>query len=155
MVAFMKFAAVLISVFVLGVATPRALADGFFVPLDGSNKFVPMPSEFGYKIETSTVNGKVVIEITLNEVAVKSFDSAELILRKHTKTAVEATVGLVRLDGGKRGLLKLTLDPQVFEGGNLDIWSAKIEGQPPIKNFAGFRLDIGRYLPEVKAAHGK
>jgi hypothetical protein len=155
MVAFMKLPAVLISVFVLGVATPGALADAFFVPLDGSNKFVPKPSEFGYKIETSTVNGQVVLEITLNEAAAKSFDSADLILRKHTKTAVEATVGLVRLDGGKKGLLKLTVDPQVFDGGNLDISSAKIEGQPEIRNFAGFRQDIGRYLPKVKAAQGK
>jgi hypothetical protein len=151
MAAFMKFAAVLLSVIVLGWATPGALADGFFVPLDGSNKFVPKPSEFGYKIETSTVNGHVVIEITLNEAAAKSFDSANLILRKHTKTAMEAMVGLVRLDGGKKGLLKLTVDPQVFDGGNLDISSAQIEGQPEISNFAGFRLDVGRYLPQVKA----
>jgi hypothetical protein len=146
MFAFMKFAGVLISVFVLGVATPGALADGVLVPLD---------VKFGYKIETSMVNEQVIIEITLNEAAVKSFDSAVLTLKKGNKTAVETIVGLMRLDGGKKGgVLRLTLDPQVFDGGNLEISSAQIEGQPKIKNFAGFRLDIWS-LPDVKAAQGK
>ena len=93
--------------------------------------------------------------ITLNEAAVKSFDSAELILRKGNKTAVEIIVGLRRLEGAKTGLLNLTIDPQVIDGGNLDIYSAKIEGQLPITNFAGFRLDIGKYLAEARTAQPK
>jgi len=150
-----KLVSVLLSVFVLCVVAERTCADAFLVPLDGSNKFVPKPAEFGYKVDRYNVGGQVVIEISLNEASVKGFSSAEFILRKGDKTAVESIVGLVRIDGGKKGLLKLIIDPKLIDGGNLDIWSAPIDGQPPIRNFGGFRFDIGRLMSPPEAAEKK
>ena len=71
-------------------------------------------------------------------------------MKKANKTVVEATVGLVYLDGGKKGLLKLTLDPQVIDGGVLDITSKEIEGQPLVRDFAGFRVSLERLLGQAK-----
>jgi hypothetical protein len=152
--SFMKLAATLLSVFVLSVATPSALADANYLALDASNKNIN-PSDFGYRIETSTVNRQVVVEISLAEKAVKSFDSAELTLTKGNKTVVEATCGLVRFPGGKAGTMKLTLDPQVIDGGYLTISSAPIEGVVPARNFAGFRLSIEELLALANASQSK
>jgi hypothetical protein len=154
MASFMRLAAVLVSVFVLSALMPSALADANYLPLDGSNKNIK-PSDFGYKIKTSTVNGQVVVEISLAAKAVKSFDSAELTLTKGSKTVVEATCGLVRLPDGKTGIMKLTLNPQVIDGGYLTISSAPIEGVVPARNFAGFRVSIERLLAPAKAAQAK
>ena len=133
--------------------TPNVLADAYLVPLDGPDKTVA--SDYGYTINTSTVNRQVVIQISLTEAAFKSFGSGELTLKRGDKTVVETTCGLLRLDHGKGGILKLTLDPQMIDGGELTIWSAAIKGAPPVKNFGGFRLSIEKLLPQTKAAEGK
>jgi hypothetical protein len=49
---------------------------------------------------------------------------------------VETTLGLD--DGGaKKGLLKISFDPRVIDGGELVIWSGEIKGQPLLVNFGG------------------
>lgn len=140
-----RLATVITTMVVLYAATPRALADANFVPLDG-----PFASACGYKIETSRVNSQVVIQISLNKEAVKSFAYAELTLKKGYKTLAETIVGLVRFNGGKSGVVKLTLDPQVFDGGELTINSMEIKDKAMPKNFAGFRLSLEKFLAQPK-----
>ena len=102
-------------------------------------------SDFGYQIDTFTVNRRVIIQIILTEDAAKSFGSGRLKLTKAGETVVETTLGLD--DGGaRRGLLKITLDPRAIDGGELVIFSGEIKGQPALTDFGGFRLSIQTLL---------
>jgi hypothetical protein len=153
MARFAKLPVVVASVLALGALAQNAWADAFLVPLDGSDKTLK-PSDFGYKIDTFTVNRRVVIQIVLTEDAARSFGSGQLKLTNAGETVVETTLGLDSA-GAKKGLLKVTLDPKAVDGGELVIWSRPIEGQPPLKNFGGFRLSIKMLLAQAKEAEGK
>jgi hypothetical protein len=149
---FMKLA--IASILVLCALAPRALADAVLIPLDGSDKTVK-PSDFGYKINTRTVNRQVIIQILLSEDAAKSFGFGRLRLTKGKKAVVETTLGLDRHADGKKGVLTLKLDPEVIDGGELILWSADIKGQPVVINFGGFRLSIQTLLAQAKEAEAK
>jgi hypothetical protein len=153
MARFANVVAFVTSVLVLSAVIPIARADAVLIPLDGSDKAVK-PSDFGYKIVTFTANRRVIIQIVLTEDAAKSFGSGQLTLTKAGETVVETTLGLDSA-GAKKGLLKVTLDPQAIDGGELVIWSGFIQGQPPLKNFGGFRLSIKTLLANAKGAEAK
>jgi hypothetical protein len=153
MAGFMKLAAAIASVFGLCAVPPSALADAVLVPLDGSDKTVK-PSDFGYRIDTFTVNRHVIIQIVLTEDAAKSFGGGRLALTKDGEAVVETTLGLDE-GGAKKGLLKIALDPRAIDGGELVIWSGEIKGQPLLVNFGGFRLSIKTLLAQAKEAGGK
>ena len=153
MAVFTKLTAIVISAFVLCASTPSARADAVFVTLDGSDKSVK-PSDYGYKIDMFTVNRHVIIQIVLTEDATKQFGHGDLALTKDGEAVVETTLGLD--DGGaKRGLLKITLDPQAIDGGELTIWSGPINEKPSFPNFGGFRLSIKTLLAHAKEAGGR
>jgi hypothetical protein len=145
-----KLAAVVASVFVLCVQPPCARAEHVFIPLDGSDKAVK-PSDFGYKIDTFTVNRQVIIQIVLTGDAAESFGHAWLTLTKTGETVVETTLGMWS-HWPNRGLLKMTIDPRAIDGGELLIWSSEIKGKPLVKNVGGFRLSIKRLLTQAKEA---
>jgi hypothetical protein len=148
-----KLAGIVATVFVLHAVTPRVRADAVLIPLDGSGKTIK-PSDFGYQIDTFAVNRRVIIQIVLTEDAAKSFGSGRLTLTKAGETVVETTLGLDSA-GAKKGLLKVTLDPQVIDGGELVIFSGEIKGQPVLGNFGGFRLSIEALLAQAKKAGDK
>jgi hypothetical protein len=143
-----KLLVIAASAFVLGALAPGAMADAFFVPLDGSDGSV-RPADFGYAIDVSRGNRRVVIRIVLTGDAAKSFGRGCLTLAREGVPVVETTLGLA--DGGaKRGLLKITLDPKVITDGELVIWSGEVEGQPSLPNFGGFRLSVKTLLDRAK-----
>jgi len=153
MTGYARLAVAFATVVVFSTATPRILADANYVSIDGpNNKFA---ADCGYKIETSTVNGRVVIVITLSPKAAKSFEYGELTLKKDNKLVVETICGLVRVPREKSGILKMTIDPMLFDGGDLTISSREIEGQVPPRNFAGFRRSLDKILAEMKAMENK
>ena len=133
-------------------ATPRARADAYLVPLDGSQPDVK-PADFGYQIETQIRGRHVDIYLTLSPAAAKSFGHADLSLSKAGATVLEATLGLER-DPDHGGRMKLTLDPQTIDSGELIILSGHIQGEPvsatsTIRNFGGFRISIAKLLADA------
>jgi len=88
---------------------------------------------------------RVEIYIELTPDAAKEFGSGELTLTKGGKTVVETLVALAKDDKGK-GTLKIALDREAVDGGELLIWSGHIKDAPPVKNFGGFRLSIADLL---------
>ena len=132
---------------VLGSAAP-ALADARLVVIDGSDKTVK-PADFGYTIRTIVVGKKVEVYLELSAEAAKAFGHGDLHLTKGGKTVVTTKVTIEK-DRAGFGVLKITLDPQAVDGGELTIWSGDIKGAPILDNFGGFRLSIATLLAEPK-----
>ena len=118
-----------------------ASADANLIMLTGKGS---KPAEYGYTIRTVESGKKVEIYLELTPDAAKAFGQGEL-TTKGGKTIVEATVTIAK-DGKGKGTLKLTLDRQAVDGGELLIWSAPIKDAPPTINFGGFRLSIADLL---------
>jgi hypothetical protein len=130
----------------LTVTAPTARADAYLVPLTGKDG---KPADYGYTLRTVEVGKKKIVSLELTPAAAKAFGHGELNLTKGGRTVVEATVAIVK-DAKGNGTLKLTIDPAAIDGGELVIWSAPIEGAPPVRNFGGFRLSVAALLEAPK-----
>jgi hypothetical protein len=126
----------------LAFTAESAMADANLILLTGKGS---KPAEYGYTIRTVEAGKKVEIYLELTPDAAKAFGQGELTLTKGGKTIVEATVTIAK-DGKGKGTLKLTLDRQAVDGGELLLWSAPINDAPPVHNFGGFRLSIADLL---------
>jgi antitoxin component YwqK of YwqJK toxin-antitoxin module len=130
----------------LTVTAPAARADAYLVPLTGKDG---KPADYGYTLRTVEVGKKKLVFLELTPAAAKAFGHGEMNLTKGGRTVVEATVAIVK-DAKGNGTLKLTIDPAAIDGGELTIWSAPIEGAPPVHNFGGFRLSVAALLEAPK-----
>jgi hypothetical protein len=130
----------------LTVVAPAARADAYLVPLTGKDG---KPADYGYTLRTVEVGKKKVVFLELTPAAAKAFGHGELNLTRGGRTVVEATVTIVK-DAKGNGTLKLTIDPAAIDGGELTIWSAPIEGAPPVANFGGFLLSVASLLEAPK-----
>jgi hypothetical protein len=127
---------------ILVFSSSAAFADANLIVLsDKDNK----PADFGYSIRSAKAGKTVTITLDLTPAAAKAFGSGELTLTRGGKTIVEATIAMVK-DGTGKGTLKLTLDSEAVDGGELLIWSGYIEGAPPTINFGGFRIMIATLM---------
>jgi hypothetical protein len=125
---------------------PSVLADGFLVPLDGSDKSIK-PADFGYEIKVGRSGEDVMIHILLNPEAAKKLSHADLKLTRSANPAghLETTLGLER-DGDQGGRMRLIFRSGMVDDGELILWSEPIERQPAIGRFAGFRISMGTLL---------
>jgi hypothetical protein len=119
-----------------------AFADANLVTLGPKGR---LPSQYGYSVRTVEHGKKVTVYIELTPPAAKAFGRGEMTLTKGGQTVVEATVTIEK-DGKGKGMLKLTLDPNAIDGGDLTIWSGHIDGAPLVANFGGFRLSVADLL---------
>jgi hypothetical protein len=131
---------------ILTLVVSVARADAFLVPLDSPDA---RPADFGYTIRVVPGPKLVTVYLDLTPAAAKAFGNGDLTLTHGRQPVVEATVA-IKKDGAGKGTLKLTLDPAVIDGGELVIWSAPIDGQPPLINFGGFRLSIAALLQRAR-----
>lgn len=154
-----RFAVVFLFPCVLNALALSAWADANFVAIDGSNPYL-RAADFGYRIDVAAQGPHVIVRVILDVKAAKGFQNADLKLSKTDKTVVETTLALLPGDGepGANPLksdkkhLKWTVDTQAADDGLLEISSAWIDGQPPIKNFAGFRLSMKTLIAKAKLA---
>lgn len=123
-----------------------AIADANFVPLDGADK----EAVHGYRLlVTGTDRRDISLELT--PAAAKAFLHGDLVLTRSGK-AVAATVVGLRKDKHGGGTFFLMIDPRAVDGGELYLWSKPIDGEPAVKDFAGFRLDLAPLLVRSPAA---
>jgi hypothetical protein len=95
------------------------------------------------------VSGILLLAINLNlyPAAAKHFGRADLNLSKSG-----AIVAIFGLDRGpdQGGHMRLTLDAEAVDGGELLIWSDWIEGRPANQSFGGFRISIAQLMQNAK-----
>ena len=121
--------------------------DEYFVPLDGSGKDIA-PADFGYQVEVAVVGTRVTVRIVMQQKAVERFQSARLVLTRGNKPVVETDSALVQEPPSK--VLTFNFDSRFIDDGELTIRSAKIESQPPIAQFSGFRFTLKHLLENAK-----
>ena len=129
-------------------AVPEKVAEEYFVPLDGSGKDVK-PADFGYQVDVAVVGTRVTVRIGLQEKTAERFQSGRLVLTRGDRPVVETDVALEQPKPPDK-VLTFSFDTRFIDDGELIIRSAKIEGQPPIAKFSGFRLTMKYLLESAK-----
>jgi hypothetical protein len=92
---------------------------------------------------------RVTVRVVLQQKAAERFQSGRLVLTRSDKPVVETDVALEQPEPSSK-VLTFSFDTRFIDDGELIIRSAKVEGQPPLAKFSGFRFTMKQLLESAK-----